>query len=164
MRSPRSNGRDEALAAYDAALAIEPDNAEALNNRSVVLVTLGRLDEALQSCERALARKAGLCRCALQSRQCFAGAWSRSKTRARATRRRSRSSRAAPMRSTISAWRWSGSGSTREALANFDAALALDPDHLGALHNRANALFELGSFEEALAALRQDPDDESSAR
>ena len=45
----------EALAAYDAALAVAPDNVDALSNRSVVLVTLGRLDEALQSCERALA-------------------------------------------------------------------------------------------------------------
>ena len=31
-------------------------------------------------------------------------------------------------------------------MTKFDAALALDPNHLGALHNHANGLFELGSF------------------
>ena len=37
-----------------------------------------------------------------------------------------------------------------EALEQFDAALAVDADNLGALHNRANALAELGAFEAAL--------------
>jgi tetratricopeptide (TPR) repeat protein len=36
-------------------------------------------------------------------------------------------------------------------LTHFDAALAIDPNDIGALQNRANALAELGAFEEALA-------------
>ena len=64
---------------------------------------------------------------------------------------RLRSSRAAPMRSIIWVWRCFALGQYREALEKFDAALAIDPNDIGALHNRANALFELGSFEAALA-------------
>jgi tetratricopeptide (TPR) repeat protein len=41
-------------------------------------------------------------------------------------------------------------GRHSEALTQFDAALAIAPDDIGALHNRANALAELGAFEEAL--------------
>jgi hypothetical protein len=49
-----------------------------------------------------------------------------------------------------------------EALANFDRALAIDPDHAGALIDRGVALAEMGRYEEALAchdhALRIEPD------
>ncbi len=46
---------DEALESYDRALAIEPDNAEALNNRGLLLHELQRFDEALESYNRAVA-------------------------------------------------------------------------------------------------------------
>ena len=45
---------DEALASYDRALALWPDDAEALTNRGVTLNTLGRFDEALANYSRAL--------------------------------------------------------------------------------------------------------------
>jgi tetratricopeptide (TPR) repeat protein len=41
-------------------------------------------------------------------------------------------------------------GSFEDALTGYDAALALRPDHLGALNNRGSALRELGRFDEAL--------------
>jgi len=46
---------EEALAAYDKALAIDPNDADAHNNRGVVLETLGRNEEALASFDKALA-------------------------------------------------------------------------------------------------------------
>jgi tetratricopeptide (TPR) repeat protein len=46
---------EEALASYDEALAIQPDNAEALSNRGLGLRALGRLEDALASFDRALA-------------------------------------------------------------------------------------------------------------
>jgi predicted O-linked N-acetylglucosamine transferase (SPINDLY family) len=48
---------DEALQSYDAALAVAPDYAAALNNRGNVLRGLRRNDEALESYNRALARE-----------------------------------------------------------------------------------------------------------
>ena len=43
-------------------------------------------------------------------------------------------------------------GRNEQALADFDAALALMPDHPAALYNRGNALSALGRTQEALAA------------
>jgi tetratricopeptide (TPR) repeat protein len=49
------NRQEEALAAYDQALAIAPGHTEALNNRSNVLIHLNRLEDALASYDQALA-------------------------------------------------------------------------------------------------------------
>lgn len=50
MRRP-----EEALASFDAALALKPDLVSALNNRGVALRDLDRPEETLASFERALA-------------------------------------------------------------------------------------------------------------
>jgi len=50
----------EALASYDTALAMRPDDAEALSRRGEVLRQLNRLEEALASCEAALAISPGM--------------------------------------------------------------------------------------------------------
>ena len=49
----------EALEAYERALALKPDYAEALNNRGVALAALDRHGEALASYARALEHKPG---------------------------------------------------------------------------------------------------------
>ena len=46
---------EEALAGYDRALALQPDHAEALNDRGNILNELKRFEEALASYDRALA-------------------------------------------------------------------------------------------------------------
>ena len=46
--------KDEALANYDRALAVQPDFSETLNNRGVILHGMKRFPEALASFERAL--------------------------------------------------------------------------------------------------------------
>src|ERR1700738_2035370 len=50
----------EALASYDMALAMRPDDAEAPNRRGDALRQLNRLNEALASCERAIAISPGM--------------------------------------------------------------------------------------------------------
>ncbi len=47
----------EALASYDKALALKPDQADTHNNRGIALASLQRLDEALASYGRAIALK-----------------------------------------------------------------------------------------------------------
>ena len=46
----------EALASYDRALALKPDQADILDNRGTALKMLNRLDDALASHERVHAR------------------------------------------------------------------------------------------------------------
>ena len=48
---------DEALASYDQALALRPDDANTFNNRGSALMALGHAEEALASYDRALAIK-----------------------------------------------------------------------------------------------------------
>jgi len=54
---PIATSFDEALAAYDRALALRPDHAATLANRGDVLRELRRLDDALASYDRALAAR-----------------------------------------------------------------------------------------------------------
>ena len=56
------NRHEEALATFDAALALNPDFVEAHNNRAVVLVAIKQWDEALLSYGRALALRPGMIR------------------------------------------------------------------------------------------------------
>jgi TPR repeat/Tetratricopeptide repeat len=51
----RLGRHNEALARYDRAFAIRPDDADALNRRSDALRQLNRFEEALASCDQALA-------------------------------------------------------------------------------------------------------------
>jgi tetratricopeptide (TPR) repeat protein len=46
-------------------------------------------------------------------------------------------------------------GRFREALEGYDAALALDPDHVEALHQSSFALWKLGRAQEALARIER---------
>ena len=50
---------DEALASFDRALALRPDNAEALGSRGFTLHVLRRFDEALASYDRRAGAAAG---------------------------------------------------------------------------------------------------------
>jgi tetratricopeptide (TPR) repeat protein len=144
---------EEALAAYDEALAIEADCVEALNNRGIALWHLRRLEEALASYDRALALRPE-----------YAAAWNNRGYALHSLGRLDEAlasyDRALAIRPDYAdAWSNRGytlyhlaSGCVEEALANYDRALAIKPDCVEALNNRGNALRELGRVEEALAS------------
>ena len=141
----------EALATYDAALALRPDSAHVLYNRGTLLQSLGRHAEALASYERLLSlqpadvealNNLGVCLLetgrpaealsaferALAARPAYAEALN---NRGNALQQLDRPT---------------------EALASYGKALVLRPDHPETLNNRGNALRALGRYEEAVAS------------
>ena len=96
---------------------------------------LKRLDEALASYDKALAIRAGLCRCVDNRGQRAAGAEAARQRRWRATTRRWRSS---PIRRGAQQSRRCAARLKRldEALASYDKALAIEPNDDKALSNR----------------------------
>ena len=63
---------DEAVASYDCAIELKPNDANALNNRGNALHKLRRFDEAVASYNQAISPSARRCKCVLQSRGCAA--------------------------------------------------------------------------------------------
>jgi tetratricopeptide (TPR) repeat protein len=145
-------GRNEAaLASYDRALELRPDDAMVLYRRGTVLRDLKRFDEAVASYERALELQPQdaelLCRCgtALYELQRFEQALASFDL---ALEQRPDHARALCNR-----------GATlyelqrfEEALASYDRALEQRPDYVVALCNRGTTLRELKRFEEASAS------------
>ena len=143
---------EEALAAYDRALAAAPDYAEALNNRGIVLQDLKRPAEALEAYDQALRRAPN-----------FAAAFNNRGSVLLELRRfgdaLSCFDRALALRpgdvEVINNRGNALQGLARydEALAAYDQALAMKPDHVSeALNNRGSALQQLKRYEEALAS------------
>ncbi len=142
---------DEALACYEQALALRPDEPRLLSARGNVLRRLGRLDAAHASLDRALELaperddvwlNKGLA-CVDAGREdealrCFD----------EAVARNPRSNDAWTAKG-VMLWRL---GRHAEAAAAFDAALAADPRDGRAWSNKAGLLLEAGRLDEALAA------------
>jgi tetratricopeptide (TPR) repeat protein len=141
----------EALVAFDAALAINPQYAVAHNNRGRVLATLGRHAEALTAYDAALAidpqraaahRNRGVALHALgrlaDALAAFDAALAIGPQHAVAHNNRGR------VLATL--------GRYVEALTAHDASLAIDPQYAVAHCNRGVALSNLGRHAEALAA------------
>jgi Tfp pilus assembly protein PilF len=132
-------------------LAVDPNAAQAHANRGSVLHELKRFDEALASCNRALAVRADIAElhairgnvlCSLK--RCEEALVSYG--RALALR---------PAMAEVHYNRGNALHELRrfdEALASYDRALALRPDYAEAHYNRGNALHVLRRFEEALAS------------
>ncbi|MDB9415743.1 tetratricopeptide repeat protein, partial [Microcystis aeruginosa] len=140
-----------AIASWDRALEIKPDNHEAWNSRGVTLNNLGRYEEALASSDKALEIKPdfyhawyvrgfalnGLgrfeqaiasCDQALEMKPDYPDAWS---------------SRGIALYNL---------GRFEQAIASYDRALEIKPDFHLAWTNRGIALDDLGRFEEAIAS------------
>ncbi len=140
---------EEALACFDKAVALEPDHADALNNRGGALAALGRLHDALASYDRALAVKPDLV-AALANR---GGLLRELRRPAEALASLDRALAVKPDYSDALANRGNALvdlGRAEEALASYDAALAVNPACAGALNNRGNALRALERCDEAL--------------
>jgi tetratricopeptide (TPR) repeat protein len=144
---------DEALAAFDAAIALRPDYAEAHNSRGIVLASVGRLVEALVSFDKAIAQKPdyaeafnnrGMILQDLQRLDDALGSFRK------AIALQPDNARAC---NNLGAALWDAKRFD-EAIENCDKAIALKPDYAEAHYNRALALQDLWRLDEALAGYR----------
>lgn len=142
---------DEALNAFDLALRIKPDYAEAHNNRGITLNDLGRKEEALRSYDQALHLKPDFAE-AVNNRgialndlgrldealEAYDQALSIQEKFAKAHNNRGNSLKAL--------------GRLDDALHAYDRALQIQPDYAEAHNNRAAALQAMGCTQDALDA------------
>jgi protein O-GlcNAc transferase len=141
----------EALANYEAALALKPGHPQALYNRAIVLQRLRRFEEALASYNQAVAVKPD-----------FAAAWINRGTALRDLKRHNEAvasyQAALAIGPDTAALRYNCGNALRdlqrfeEALASYDRALAIEPDNPEFLYERGNTLRGLQRFEAAVAS------------
>ncbi len=149
----RQQRRDEALAAFDAAIAVRPDYAEAHNSRGIVLASLGRLTEALDGFDTAIAHKPDYAEAfnnrgmILQDLQRLDQALDSFR---QAIALQPQNARAC---NNLGAALWDA-GRFDAAIDACDKAIALQPGYAEAHYNRALALQDLWRLDEALAGYR----------
>lgn len=142
---------DEALAAFDEAIALKPDYAEAHNGRGIVLVNLNRPAEALSGFRRAIALKPGYAEAynnsglVLQDLKRFDDALANFD---RALALQPENARLYNNRGTT----LHEAERLDDALSSYDRAIALKGDYAEAHYNRGIALQDLQRLDEALAA------------
>jgi uncharacterized protein (TIGR02466 family) len=145
----RAQGRiGEAELLMRQSIEAEPQNGEYHNNLGLLLFNAGHVEPALASFDAALAANAGLDPAALNRARALdaLGRHADAEAAARALTAR---------KPTAAVWTVLG-GALRQqhrlddALAAFDRALAMDPRHVGARHDRAVALELAGRSEEAV--------------
>jgi protein O-GlcNAc transferase len=141
-------------------LTLKPSSQQALLNHSIALCELGRPEEALAQCDRALALSGEDAR----GHALRAAALGALKRGPEALASYDQAIARAPRDPEI---HFNRGNLLRElerfedAVASYDSALAIAPAHLGAINNRGTAFRELGRYEEALKsydkALEIDP-------
>ncbi|MGD9538131.1 MAG: tetratricopeptide repeat protein [Alphaproteobacteria bacterium] len=148
----QAQGRlDEALASFDAAIALAPALTGAYFNRGNLLDRLKRYDEAIASYEQAIARDPA-----------FAAAYNHL---GNTLRKRGRYQEALACHEKVIALRgdypqaYTNRGNALQelgrfdqALASFDKAIALEPGYARAFYNRGNLLSLWGRHDEAIAS------------
>lgn len=143
--------RDLALASYDRALALRPDQADVLSNRGNFLLALNRIDEALASYDRALAVRPNYA-------EAFSNRGSALERAGRFEEALENYDRALSLRPDFPDALYNRGNTLKalkrydEALASYDRAIALRPGHDNAHNNRGQVLKELFRYEEALAS------------
>ncbi len=157
-----NEGYSEAIASYDKALAIKPDDHQAWGNRGNALGNLGRYEEEIASYNKALAIQPDYHQ-AWYNRGIALGNLGRDEEEIA-----SYDKALAIKPDYHQAWYGRGYalgnlGRDEEAIASYDKALAIKPDLHQAWGNRGNALGNLGRYSEAIAsydkALAIKPDD-----
>lgn len=153
---------EEAILAYDRALAIDPNLSAAWNNKGDALSRLKRYDEALQALDRALVIDTG-----------NASAWINTGIALGGLKRYDEAiqaiDRALVIDPSNSAF-WNSKGVAlnarmryEDAIVALDKALLIDPNSPGPWTNKGNALLNLNRNEEAIKAFGQsimiDPND-----
>jgi protein O-GlcNAc transferase len=155
-------GRDQdALNQIEAALALQPDAAEALATRGNILIRLRRLEDALASFDRAIVRKPDYAEAFYNRGNCRQYLGRHEEAVADYSRALALSPGYEPaLTNRGNALRKLGRFS--EGLTDYEAVLQLHPGDPLTLYHKANALKDLQRFDEALAdydrALALDPD------
>ena len=153
---------DEALAAFDAALTLDPDYAEAQFNRGVVLQHQGRLDAAIEAYKQSLRLRPDYIEAATNMGIALQEMGRLGEAAAAFEHAAKLRPDAAGPHNNLGIALLAG-GQAAEAVAAFQRALALKPDYAEAFYNLGNAWRELGKPEGAVAAygqaLRLRPDD-----
>ena len=141
---------EEALASYDAALAVAPVRADVMVNRGTALLDLDRIDEALASFDAAIAREPeNLSALINRGNACV-----RNDRLTDALESYNRAQAIRPDRPSALIGRGialAEMGRFEEAIACHDQALRLDPHIVAAHVNRGNAMIKFARVEEALA-------------
>ena len=151
MSSTELKRYDEAFAAYDKALALKPDLAEAWLGRGNVFTELKRYDEAFAAYDKALALKPDLAEAWLGRGNVFTELKRHDEAFAAYDK-------ALALKPDLAeAWLGRGNVFTElkrydEAFAAYDKALALKPDLAEAWLGRGNVFTELKRYDEAFAA------------
>ena len=144
----------EAVAAFEAAIALAPGYAEAYNARGISLFKLDRARDALASFDRALELNPAYAEChnnrgiVLQELGILDAALAGF---AKAIALKPDNARAHNNHGTVLA----DLRRPRDALVSYDKAIALDPAYAEAFYNRGMALHDLGRFEDALASFER---------
>jgi tetratricopeptide (TPR) repeat protein len=143
-----------ALDSYDRALAVRPDDAEALYNRGNTLQELGRFKEAVENYERALAVGADFAE-VLNNRGVAVQKLGRFKDALESYEKALavRPDYAEALNNCGNALQ--EVGRFEEALARYEQALAIKPEYAEALDNRGNTLRALGRLDEAIECHKQ---------
>ncbi len=140
----------EALASFDRALCVQPDNVEALNNRGITLLELKRFDEAVASFDRAIARKP-------DHAQVHFNRGNALKEIKRFEEALASYERALTLRPDYPVAHYNRANTLKElkryeeALTSYERALSARPDYADALNNRGNILQVLNRYEDSLA-------------
>ncbi len=145
---------EEAIAAYDQALAIKPDYHEALYNKGIALSAIGRNEDAIAAYDQALAIKPDDHE-ALNNKGIALSAFGRNEDAITAY-----DQALAIKPDDHEALFNKGNALTalsrhEDAIAAYDQALAIKPDDHRVLRNKGNALSALGRGEDATAAYEQ---------
>jgi tetratricopeptide (TPR) repeat protein len=147
----RVNQFDQALAAFDAAVALDPALAEAHNARGIVLATLGRAEDALASFDRALTLRPDYAECC-NNRGIVLQELGRLDVALvsfdQALVLKPDNARVHNNRGTVLSelQRWD------DSVAAYERAIALDPSYAEAFYNRGLALHDQRHLEDALAS------------
>ena len=140
---------DEAIAHYRKALEIKPDYAEAHYNLGDVLAGRGQIDEAIAHYRKALEIKPDYAEAHSTSATLWPAA-DRTTRRSPITGRPWKSSPTMPRPTSTSALLWRAADGCDEAIAHFQKAVEIKPDHAEAHYNLGVALAGRGRINEAL--------------
>jgi tetratricopeptide (TPR) repeat protein len=142
---------DEAIATYDLALAIKPDDGEAWNSRGNALFNLGRLDEAIVSFDKALEIKPDKDE-AWYNRGVALGDLGRLDEAISSYEQALEIKPDAHQAWNNRSIALGNLGRFDESIASFDKTIAIKPDKHEAWYNRGISLCNLGRLDEAIAS------------